>query len=306
MMATAADEAPVFFGADGHDIFGIHTAPRGPASGIGIVIAQGGDTVNVSMLRNRMSVRLARRLAGEGHHVVRFDYRGLGESSGEIGSLDLENPLAADAAGAACHLERLGCRGVVLVGACFSGRTALAAAPFVDTVVGVVMSTPPVAAFKREDGLAEQLAREMRISDYIRRATSLRVLRGAFSSARRDRYRQLLRAKVKHVSASARARGEDTAWVSSSMIRDLDHTLRRNVPVAIVYGAEDPFLREFDRACHGRLGDIVGAHGGLVDVVRDLPGELHGFPTVASQEAFIEFALEWIRLRCVEVWRRTG
>ena len=93
-----------------------------------------------------------------------------GESSGDIGALHLHNrsprmprrqPVMHD----------LGIDDLVLVGACFSARTALSAAPSIRGVRAVVMATPPVGGYGREDAMAERLSREWSWSDYVRRAS---------------------------------------------------------------------------------------------------------------------------------------
>jgi pimeloyl-ACP methyl ester carboxylesterase len=263
-----------------------------------VVLVQGGDTVNVSMLRNRMSTRFARRLAGQDYHVLRFDYRGLGESSGENQQLDLDDPLELDAIEAAAYLRSVGCTGIVMVGACFSGRTALAAAPSIPDVVGVVMSTPPLSGFKRGWGLAEQMAREQDLGSYARRAMSKSVLTGLLKPGRRQLYRKLAVTKLNQLRGKAKPGADETSWVSRPMLDALEDTIRREVPVLIVYGADDPFLREYDRAARGRLGVLVSGSKGVVDLVRDVPGELHGFPTIAGQETFMDLTEEWIERRC--------
>ena len=62
-------------------------------------------------------------------------------------------------------MHDLGIDDLVLVGACFSARTALSAAPSIRGVRAVVMATPPVGGYGREDAMAERLSREWSWSD---------------------------------------------------------------------------------------------------------------------------------------------
>ena len=75
---TSRTELPVRFPVADERAFGILTEPLGTARGIGVVL------LNATSDRNRLQTRLARRLAAIGFHVLRFDYRGFGESSGPL------------------------------------------------------------------------------------------------------------------------------------------------------------------------------------------------------------------------------
>ena len=110
LLSTGVLERPVFFPAEGNNLFGVLTEPEGPGNGVGVLLIQGGDTVNVSLHRNRLAVRLARNLAADGYTCLRFDFHGLGESSGDIGTLHLHNPFTEDAVAAAEVLHQFGDR----------------------------------------------------------------------------------------------------------------------------------------------------------------------------------------------------
>ncbi len=56
LLSTGVLERPVFFPADGNNLFGVLTEPEGPGNGVGVLLIQGGDTVNVSLHRNRLAV----------------------------------------------------------------------------------------------------------------------------------------------------------------------------------------------------------------------------------------------------------
>lgn len=299
---TAAAERPVYFEAGGNLLFGMLTEPEAP-NGLGVVIVQGGDTVNVSLQRNRMAVELARRLAGEGFAVLRFDYHGLGESSGVIGELRLSTPFTEDAeAAAACLRSETGVDGLFLAGACFSSRTSLSTAPLLDDVVGVVMATPPIANYERREAQAERMARDQDLGQYVSKALSWETVRNLANPRRRAIYLRLAKAKLTQVRKKLASRlgagsGDDLWWVSEHLLDPLETMVERQVPVMIAYGVDDPLLREFQRAEQGRLGRILTKGGPLVDVRRDFPGVIHGFPQEPGQRAFIDAALEWITTR---------
>jgi pimeloyl-ACP methyl ester carboxylesterase len=297
LLSTGVRERAVFFPSDGNTLFGVLTGPEGPGNGVGVLLIQGGDTVNVSLHRNRLAVRLARNLAADGYTSLRFDYHGLGESSGDIGALHLHNPFTEDAEAAAGVMHDLGIDDLVLVGACFSARTALSAAPSIRGVRAVVMATPPVGGYGREDAMAERLSREWSWSDYVRRAARLETLTNLARPSHRQAYTRFARFKLR--GAGRRTKGGDPTqrWVSPKLLAPLETMVERGIPVLVVYGDKDPLLGEWERAKAGRLGTILQSAGDLVEVVDDLPGVVHGFLGLDVQDRFLALAVDWIRAK---------
>jgi len=76
---TAA-ERPVVFGCEGDALLAILHPARAPRGGRGVVVVVGGPQYRVGS--HRQFVLLARDLAAAGYPVLRFDYRGLGDSEG--------------------------------------------------------------------------------------------------------------------------------------------------------------------------------------------------------------------------------
>jgi pimeloyl-ACP methyl ester carboxylesterase len=299
-LATTQDETPVFFPAPSGDIlFGIHTKPTADDRGIGVVIVQGGDTVNVSMHRNRLAVRLARELAADGYHSIRFDYHGLGESSGQIKRLHLHHPFTDDVEGAANYLSSIGLEDLVLMGACFGSRTALSSAPKIPGVRGLILATPPSAGYDRTEAQGEWMARSRTLGDYVKGALKPTTLKQmAKDPALRSHYLKLGRKKLAQVARKATRvvrKGDGLDWVSPMLLDPLDVMVQRNVPVLFIYGTDDPLLAEFNRARAGRLGRIMDRSRGRVTLHASTPGVMHGFPSVPVQEAFVEQATAWIK-----------
>lgn len=292
-------ETPVFFDAVGSHLFGIVSHPEQP-NGVGVLVIQGGDTVNVSLQRNRLAVRISRELAGRGYTCFRFDYHGLGESTGTVGELRLSAPFTEDAVAAAQVLRNHGAGPIVLAGACFSSRTALSTAPLLDDVAGVLMAPPPVGSYERTEAVAERMARDRSIGEYASLALRAKTFKGLTDPVRRTFYIKLARSKLKQVTRKLTGGVKPPGardplwWVSRQLLEPLEVMVERRVPVLIAYGVDDPLLREFDRAKEGRLGAILDRAGDTVEVARDLPGVIHGFPAVNGQEAFLSLTFDWI------------
>lgn len=132
------NEQVLFFGHE-RNLIGVLTAPRATGAGAPAVIL-----LNAGLLHrvgpNRLSVEIARRLAGRGFPGFRFDMSGIGDSRlvGE-GLLDIERSrndvvAAMDAVAAATGAERF-----VLIGLCTGAYNAFRAALVDQRVAGGVL-----------------------------------------------------------------------------------------------------------------------------------------------------------------------
>jgi len=117
-------ERPVLFACGADQLVGIVTQPQQSTatSGVGIVIVVGGPQYRVGA--HRQFVQLARALAAAGHAVLRFDVRGMGDSTGAQRSFEaLDDDI--DAAVQALHRAVPGLRRLVLWGLCDGASAAL-------------------------------------------------------------------------------------------------------------------------------------------------------------------------------------
>jgi uncharacterized protein len=90
---------PMFFGSSVRPLFGVHHAPAGTARDTGVVLFYPGVH---EYLSSHWALRsLASTMAGRGFHVLRFDYRGTGDSAGEPEETTLE--ACVEDARAACE-----------------------------------------------------------------------------------------------------------------------------------------------------------------------------------------------------------
>lgn len=115
-------ESALVFSCVGEPLLGILAQPEKPAAAIGVVLVVGGPQYRVGS--HRQFVLLARALAAGGYPVLRFDYRGMGDSGGpqrDFEHVDEDIAAAIAAMQAACPgLER-----VVLWGLCDAASAAL-------------------------------------------------------------------------------------------------------------------------------------------------------------------------------------
>ncbi|NND04369.1 MAG: alpha/beta fold hydrolase [Acidimicrobiia bacterium] len=283
--ATSRQEVPLWFDVDDEKLFGVHTVAGEPSRGIGVIIAAGGGTP-LSTNVNDLSVRLMRRLAADGFDGFRFDYRGVGESTGTLDRFHLAEPFAPDMVAAAECLRRRGVERFVLIGSCFGARTALAAAPQIGGVVQVILVAPPVRDFEMGERIATRMAERSRWSEYLRKAVKPQTLRNLTSRRARRAYFRLAKEKFRYVFTARKAPTDEQQaryGISPRFLDPLRSLVVSGVATSFIFGEEDDLLNDFERARAGPLGEVLNSARGGVDF-HTVPGEVHGFTSVSSQQ----------------------
>lgn len=108
-------EVPVLFDCAGDELVGILHPAHAPVSDVGVLIVVGGPQYRVGS--HRQFVLLARDLAAHGVSVLRFDYRGMGDSEGSPRDFeDIEQDI--DAAIAVFRAQAAGVTRIVTCGLC--------------------------------------------------------------------------------------------------------------------------------------------------------------------------------------------
>jgi alpha/beta superfamily hydrolase len=151
---SSFDEAPAFFEAGGETLFGIHTHPRSEGSDAALILLPSAERLGYH--RNRLGASLARRLAEQGRHTFRIDYRGQGESTGKSGRFRIDQPFTIDALGASDWLRDRRIERFIYAGFCFGAMVALAAAVEEPSAAGVILGSMPMfdQAVDRSAGIA--------------------------------------------------------------------------------------------------------------------------------------------------------
>ncbi len=284
------EETPVFFPAGSNTLFGILTHPTGPARDVAVTLLTGGGFMTM-VEKGGWFVPLARRLAGEGYHCFRFDYHGTGESTGTVARFLLSDTFEQDVRAAMAWVESREIRRHVLVGSCFGARAALAPAPSIRGLEGLVLLTPPV---RDERPHKQNLAKPDADRSLLRAANRLPFLRPLLGSYR---VRQVVRWLFSRVyglqDGVERIRSrQGSGDASASFVRPLRRLIHRGVPILILFGDEDTQYADFQRAMQGSLGRLLDGAGPLV-TVRVVPGSMHGFEQPEVQRATSEIVVEW-------------
>lgn len=292
-------ELPVYFSAGRETLFGVLARPTHPTRTAVIALPDAGGPSSIN--RNRWWVRLSRHLAARGYPVLRFDYHGMGESTGVVERFRLDEPFVEDLVGAVRWSSGHDIERFILVGACFGARTALSAAAEIPCLDGVVLISVGIRDLEKGEAVAARRIHEWRMKDYVVRGLHPSVLRGLFSRRRRRGYAVLLRMKWRSARAMLQKRvglpgDDDPAWlapVSTQFMMSLEALVRRGVPVLFLYGTEDDFYAEFCQAATGELGRIFAIGRDRVEVVT-VPGWLASFVTVEGQDAAMDVVTDWV------------
>lgn len=286
VLATTGEETPVFFRVGEEEVFGIFTQPTVEAVGTAVIVLPGPGIASM-VNRNRVAVRLCRRLAAMGYHTMRIDYQGTGESTGMGRAALLERPFTDDLEGAIRWLEERGLSRFVLAGTCYGAWTALMGAWKLPQVHGALLISIPSFV---EDESATRPIMDRRM---IRRR-----VRGLFHRRLRHRYVSLAKARLRALFSRVRGGLSSTAgeqrWVRSELFESLDALIRRDVPLLLAFGTEDKAYAAFRWASPGRLGQILQRHEDLIEV-EAFPGVLHGLPTLTVQGWVLDLATDWVQ-----------
>jgi exosortase A-associated hydrolase 1 len=274
------NEQPVVFECAGETLVGIVSVPRGSPK-LGVVILVGGPQYRVGS--HRQFVLLARRLAAGGAAVMRFDYRGMGDSAGASVPFDEIAPdvaCAIDALAVACpSIDR-----VVLCGLCDAASAALLYAHSTRDarIAGLVLLNPWVGSERA------------RAAAYVKHYYTKRMLEASF-------WRKLLaggvdiRSAAAHLSRSIRrvlgSAGEPAGRGGESLADRLGRALDGlTTPTLLLLSSDDLTAREFGeynraRRRGARLTACVEQHTVDAD---------HTFASSAARRRMEDLTAEWL------------
>jgi pimeloyl-ACP methyl ester carboxylesterase len=293
---TAYEETVALFEATGGPLTGVISRPAVQPSR-GAVLLCGGGWYGTITNRNRIYVRLARSLAIAGYDVLRFDWHGVGESTGHIDQFDLDSPFVEDVMAAGRYLRSQSQHDPVLVGVCFGARAALAAAHAGLPLSSLVLVSFPVPK-PRDETRSEWYTNRLSLRDLARAAFQSAIISAIFDANARRVYRKAVRMKWRSVKASlglasaSRTRIR-TRLTAQDLLLVLVHLHDRNVPTFFLFGEDDLALHSFALFSKGPLSSFLAETDSLVTIAR-ASGHMHSFDTLASQDEFVAQVEAWI------------
>jgi exosortase A-associated hydrolase 1 len=168
------NEQALVFDCEGNSLIGVLSGAGLPA-GRGVLIVVGGPQYRVGS--HRQFALLARHLADRGVPTLRFDYRGMGDSDGEVRTFER---VRTDIR---CAIDRLfasvpGLKDIVIWGLCDAASAALFYAHQDARVSGVVLLNPWV---RTQQGLARAHLRHYYVQRLFQASLWQKAARGEFN-----------------------------------------------------------------------------------------------------------------------------
>ena len=278
---SAVREDAVLFQCEGESLVGILHVPEREPARIGVLVIVGGPQYRVGS--HRQFVLMARALAQSGYAVLRFDYRGMGDSDGEMRTFE---SVASDVRVAIDELMRRvpSLTGVALWGLCDAASVALMYCTQDARVKGVAIANPWV---RSPAGQAQSYIKHYYGQRLLQRSFWIKALTGKLNitASLADFLRKLW---------SSRAAGK-SAGQGGSFIERMRHGLQKfSGPTLILMSERDLTAQEF-RDLSAASADWRKAlrRAGVTTV--DLPGADHTFSTEGALQLATRHSLDWLR-----------
>ena len=170
-MTQAFREEALVFACEGESLVGVLSRPHAPGA-CGVLVVVGGPQYRAGS--HRQFTLLARHLAAHGIPTLRFDYRGMGDSTGAVRNfeaVDADIGRAIDV-----FFERVpGMRDVAIWGLCDAASAALLYAPLDARVRALVLLNPWV---RTPEGVARAQVKHYYGARFFSRAFWAKLLRG--------------------------------------------------------------------------------------------------------------------------------
>ena len=286
MVSTPYAEQAVLFDCAGQALIGIVTTPPNGSTTegtTGVLVIVGGPQYRIGS--HRQFVLLARRLAAQGIPVMRFDYRGMGDSDGPMLSFDdvVQDTQAAIAAFVrACP----GVERIALWGLCDAASASLLYwdATRDPRIVGMVLADPWISS---EEAFAQSQVKHY-LKRPFQRAFWTKVFGGGidFAGAMRD----LVAVARKAVK---RGGGDDPPVARPFQARMTDGMKSFPGPVLLVLSG-DLTARDFVQYCetHPEWQALISTRR----VERgEVPGATHTFSTAAARARVESMTIDWLK-----------
>jgi exosortase A-associated hydrolase 1 len=286
------DERALRFACDDASLYGILSVPE-QASSRGVLIVVGGPQYRVGS--HRQFTLLARELAAHGVPVMRFDYRGMGDSEGDarvFENIDDDIRHALDQ-----FFEQMpGLEEVVIWGLCDAASAALFYAHRDPRVCGLVLVNPWA---RTDEGLARAYLKHYYTARLFDRELWDKIRRGVFDYREAARSvinfaGQVMRRRKAGASADATPADVDSAGAVALPERLFDGLDHFNGKVLLILSGNDLTAQEFAEMVKG--SDDWQKHLQSSRVQRrDLPGANHTFSQRAWRDQVSLWTREWLK-----------
>lgn len=244
---------------------------------------------------NRLYVKVARRVAGQGFPVLRFDLSGLGDSPARRDHIPASKSRIGETREAMSQVAMsTGVQEFVLMGICSGANLSYKVACCDDRVVGAALINPRYHLHDPGDKSDSYLRHRAFVRHYFRIAF--------FSSFSAKIWSNVVTGQLRRQSATRALKGfapsgllsrsRVTAAAANQAEAGLSALARRGVRILHIYSEGDEGLDYFRTVLGARTEEFEGR--GLLDV-EVIPGANHTFALLASQEHVVNIVSRWIR-----------
>ncbi len=293
-MQPEIDERALVFECAGSPQVGIfHPAATTPARYGVVIVVGGGPQYRVG--GHRQLVLWARKLAAEGFPVLRFDYRGMGDSHGKFAGFEDIDEDIRSAIDRFC-VEAPGVGKVVLWGECDASAAILFYAYRDPRVAGVVLLNPWV---RTESGQAKAVLRHYYLQRLMQPSFWRKVVSLRFNPLASIGSALKLLAKTRtpgSVERAAAAALPIDALPRSMPLPDklLAGINRFKGPIMLVMSGRDLIAREFDDLVRDSE-QWAGVMAASLMTRHDIADGDHTFSSAAQRDQVISHGLAWLR-----------
>lgn len=285
-------EIPVVFNCEGDELVGmIHIPERVRTRGM-IAVVAGGPQYRGGI--GRLQVQLARELSSAGVPVMRFDYRGLGDSEGRFnGFQDVEADLAAAIRTFLQNVPKVS--EVVLWGGCDAASAIMINAYKFPEVTGIILGNPWVHTEETGDAVTVKHHYSKRIRE---KTFWLKVLRlqynplPAFATVGRTLGKGL---KNRLFSPSQGAKDSVSDSHSLPFVARMRNGLARySGDVLLLMSGRSIVSKEFDELLETEAAWQHAAKSPRLFVRHDMPKADQTFSSVATRAAVTDVTIRWM------------
>lgn len=282
------DEIALTFPCAGDLLFGVLHRSNGQSER-GVLVIVGGPQYRIGS--HRQFVLLARALARTGVPVLRFDYRGMGDSGGELRTFEaIEMDIRAAVDAFFREVPQL--QEVVLWGLCDAASAAIFYAHSDRRVSGLVLVNPWV---RTDEGIAKAYLQHYYVRRFFAPALWRKIGRGEFDL--RASWRSLAKSLLA-VSARFRRTSAAVADAGKSVVPPLPERMLEGIRhfegrILIILCGDDLTAQEFK--------SVAGSHSGWRKALatsrvtrRELAEANHTFSRAAWRDRVIAWSSEWL------------